>query len=54
MEDTYMDFKYILYNIYRAFYRKSNINQQMLKIIDMYNIYLRPILMFQQTSCHLQ
>jgi hypothetical protein len=46
----------ILYCMYRAFYRKSNINQQMHKIIDIYKMYLSPLhtRMFQQSSCHLQ
>jgi hypothetical protein len=30
----------ILYCMYRAFYHKSNINQQMHKIIDIYKTYL--------------
>jgi hypothetical protein len=44
----------ILYCVYRAFYHKSNINQQMHKIIDIYKMYLSPLHTFQQTSCHLQ
>jgi hypothetical protein len=44
----------ILYCIYRTFYHKSNINQQMHKIIDIRKMYLSPLHMFQQTSCHLQ
>jgi hypothetical protein len=44
----------ILYCKYRAFYHKSNINQQMHKIIDIYKMYLSPLQMFQQMSCQLQ
>jgi hypothetical protein len=44
----------ILYYMYRAFCYKSNINQQMHKIIDICKVYLSPLHMFRQTSCHLQ
>jgi hypothetical protein len=43
-----------LYRVYCAFYHKLNINKQMHKIIDTYQIYFRPLHMFQQTSCLLQ
>jgi hypothetical protein len=44
----------ILYCMYRAFYHMSNISQQTHKIIDIHKIYLSPLYMFQQMSCHLQ
>jgi hypothetical protein len=44
----------ILYCTYSAFYHKSNTSQQMDKAIDIYEMYLSPLHMFQQTSCYLE
>ena len=46
--------KHFLYYIYGASSHKLNINQQIHHINNMYNVYLRPLHMFQQTRCHLQ
>jgi hypothetical protein len=34
--------------MYRAFYHKSNISQQMHKIIDVYEMYLSPYICFSK------